>query len=139
MAADSSRARIMETRNPFGGLREIATNDHEQSRMHQQGLLTDAPGRAFDRAGPGRHAMDREVTPKKQEAVVFARELARRLAEAESSGRYQRLVIVAAPRFLGHLRACLPDRVKRRVVTELPKDLVKQDVATLRQSLPERL
>ncbi|NNC89539.1 MAG: host attachment protein [Akkermansiaceae bacterium] len=140
VTADSSRARILKTRNPFGGLVEIETHEHAKSRLHPREFTTGGPGRASNRTnGAGGHALEKEGAAKDQEAVVFARHLAACLGKAEREGRFGRLVIAAAPRFLGRLRACLPPNVRKRVVREVSKDLVKQNPSQIRGSLPERL
>lgn len=62
-----------------------------------------------------------------QEADSFARHIAGHLAQARSQGRFERLYIAAAPRFLGRLRKALDPQVVKTVVDEVDKDLLQLD------------
>jgi len=44
------------------------------------------------------------IDASKQEALRFAIEIGKRLANARKDGRFDQLVLVAAPRFLGLMR-----------------------------------
>lgn len=54
----------------------------------------------------------------------FGVELARHLEEARAEGRYEELVLVAAPAFLGVLRDQLSGVARSALVGEIGKDLV---------------
>ena len=139
LVADSSKARFFEAESRIGALRELFEVEHRPSRAKVAELTTDGPGRAFDHNGPGRHAMEKEVDPKEYESRQFARDLAARLAIEEGRGTYNRLVIAAAPRFLGRLRGYLSSPVRELVAEELAKDLVNVSADKVRRSLPMRL
>ena len=82
---------------------------HPESRQHEQELTSDLPGRAFDSGGQGRHAMGTEISPKEQEAITFAKMVSDYLETARVQHSYEKLVLVAAPTFLGLLRKNLTD------------------------------
>ena len=65
------------------------------------------------------------------EAGRFARTVAAELSKALREQRFDRLQIVAAPRFLGLLRQELDKEVAAVVEEELAKDLIHLDAATL--------
>ena len=67
--------------------------------------------------------MEPPTDPQRYAKYAFARELAERLEEAAHGHRFDRLVLVAAPKTLGDLRELLPDPVKTKVVAEIDKDL----------------
>ena len=113
--------------------------EHPQARAKGRDLKTDGPGTTFDRKGPGRHAMEKQVSPKEHEARYFAREVANRLELEGQQGSFTRLVIAAAPGFLGHLRRYLSTEVRDLVAEELAKDLVHGNPDKVRRSLPSRL
>jgi protein required for attachment to host cells len=54
---------------------------------------------------------------------TFAKEIGRYLEQARTQHRYDELVIVAPPKFLGAVRKELGKEVEKLVVDELPKDL----------------
>jgi len=136
LVADSSRARLFSVASASDVLVEIDDLAHPESRLHETDLNSDRPGRSFDSGGEGRHAMR---TPQKQEATLFAREIASYLEAHHDKGGFSKLVIVSAPEFLGHLRSEIDDNVLKRVALEIDKNLVQHDVAGIRQRLPQHL
>jgi len=139
VVADSSAARIFTAATPTGGLDERESLAHPEGRMRAQELTSDLPGRAFDSKGKGRHAMESEVGPREHEAIAFAREIAGRIAAARSRGELDRVVLVAAPEFLGLLRDALDATTRRAVEAEFPLNLVKMTPAEIRSRLPGKL
>lgn len=78
--------------------------EHPEGRLKPQFIDADRPGRSFESAGAKRHAMSREVDPKKHVAIAFAKQVAERLESARIHGEMDRLILIAAPEFLGLLR-----------------------------------
>jgi protein required for attachment to host cells len=107
--------------------------------MRAQALTRDLPGRSFDSKGQGRHALEREVGPRKQEAIEFARRLATRLEVGRLRGAVERFVLVAPPEFLGLLRGALGAEERKLVASEHALNLVGETPAEIRGHLPERL
>ncbi|MFQ5935265.1 MAG: host attachment protein [Acidiferrobacterales bacterium] len=139
LIAESSRARIFLVDKPRGPLRELETLAHPKARMHEQELTADLPGRSFDSAGEARHAMEPNTNPKEREAADFAKRIARRLDSARTENNFDKLVMAAAPKFLGRLRKELSTETLALVTREINKNLVQLDARTLRRHLPERL
>jgi protein required for attachment to host cells len=140
VVADSSRARVFKAQSAFGPLQELAALAHPEARLHVQELTSDLPGRAFDSSGLGpRHAMEQASDPKENEAMKFARQVAEYLETSQEEGKFNKLVLAAAPKFLGYLRQCLSTRVAALVSREIDKDLVQQTTEDIRRHLPERL
>ena len=140
VVADSSRARIFKAESALGPLQELATLAHPEGRLHAQELTSDLPGRAFDSSGlGGRHALEQNIDPKENEALKFARQVAEYLENGQSENQFARLVLVAAPKFLGHLRQSLSNGVVALVSQEIDKNLVQQSTEDIRRHLPERL
>ena len=139
LVADSARARILLAESAKGALRELEDLAHPEGRMHESELTTDLPGRSFDSAGQGRHAMEQPVSPSEQEQIRFAKQLADRLEQARENGEYRQLILVAPPAFLGYLRKQLTPDVEKRVSFELDKDLARMSAGEIRDHLPEYL
>ncbi len=139
VVTDSTRARILKADNAVSPLSEVETLVHPESRLHERDLISDAPGRAFDRAGQGRHAMGQQVSPKEHEVEAFVRQVAERLEQAREHGELEQLIIVAPPNVLGKLRKALPPEVARLVTMEMGKNLSKLSPQEIRDHLPERL
>ena len=102
-----------------------------EARLHDRDLKSDRPGRVFTSAstGTGRrgavahHAAGGEKGPRQQVATVFARRIAEELVAAQQARKFDRLVLIVAPSFLGVLRKALPESLQSVVTAEVAKDL----------------
>lgn len=139
VVADSGHCRLFEAASRIGPLTEVADLVMPTSRLRDQDLVSDRPGRAFDAFGTARHAMEPRTPAKETESRRFAAEIASTLDAARQAGRFDRLGIVAAPAFLGLLREGLGGPVRNLVVLELDKDLTRLRADEIRGHLPERL
>ena len=133
IVAESSRARIFATENPRAPMHEVEDIVHPEGRLRAQDLRSDRPTRVFDSKGQGRHAVESEVEPRHQEAINFARRIADRIEDARLSGRFDELVLVAPPAFLGLLRNNLSAHAMKRVVQSINKNLAQLDEAQIRE------
>jgi protein required for attachment to host cells len=132
VAADESRARVLQVTGQQDRLAEIDDLVNPEGRAHNRDLQTDAEPRfnghgGVGKAGSGRTggpASDRETQGAvEHSAGVFAREVGRYLDKARQQQRFDQLVLVAPPKFLGALRKELGKEVEKLVADELPKDL----------------
>lgn len=139
VVANRGVARLFQASQPTGGLQEMDAFIHPEARLHDQDLVSDRPGRGFERAGPGRHAEEPDSTVAEVETGNFALELARFLLKGRNEGRFDALMLVAAPAFLGSLRDHLDGQVRDRILLEVAKNLVHLDAAAVRAYLPDRL
>ena len=139
VVADSSRARVFDAQAPKGAIREIETLVHTQSRLHEQNLTQDLPGRTFDRGGQGRHAMEDRSSPKVHEREVFAREISAFLEQGRNKHRFEKLILVAGAPFLGSIRSHLSKQTSGVVERCIEKDLSRKTAADIRNLLPEKL
>jgi protein required for attachment to host cells len=136
LIADGARARLLAQDKPFEALKPALEQEQlTGSTAQSKEIGSDRPGRAFDSAGQGRHAMAPSTDPQRYAKFAFARELVERLEDALHGARFQHLVLVAAPKTLGDLRELLPPPVKAKVVAELDKDLTHVPVRDLPRHL----
>jgi protein required for attachment to host cells len=120
VAADSSRARLLQVAGRER-LVEVESFLNPEARMDERELITDAHPRFRGTSGPG---SDRQETSAQEHATdLFAKRVADYLEKARTEHRYDELVLVAPPKFLGALRGELGKEVAKLVVEELPKDL----------------
>jgi protein required for attachment to host cells len=104
-------------------------------RLHDQDLEADRPGRVFNFAAtPGRrrgatprHGANGERSTHQHVAEKFARRIADDLRRAHAARRFDRLVLVAAPAFLGRLRRTLPANLRACVAATVAKDMIGQE------------
>ena len=97
-------------------------------------IKSDGPGRAFSSVGTGRSAFE-EPDFHQQAEDRFAEASAEILNERALRKDYDALVVVAPPRTLGELRKHFHKEVERRLVAEVPKDLVNTPVAEIESIL----
>ncbi|MFZ5545498.1 MAG: host attachment protein [Pseudomonadota bacterium] len=143
--ADNGRARILQTRQPGRDLEEVEEFTDAAAHAHNADFRHDATGRRAPADSYGGAAnvttMAGNATASAgedkldHEAERFARQVAERLVQAKRQQRYERLRIVAAPKFLGRLRKVLPQEVSEAVVDEIDKDLLQLDRRELTQRL----
>jgi protein required for attachment to host cells len=134
VVADRSAAFFYDTPARHAPLQLAGQLSDPKARLHDRDFESDRPGRTFDRAPPatGRrgavahHDMAGERSPSKHEAELFARQIGAELEGAHRQHRFDRLVLMAGPAFLGLLRETLPPSLHKQIVAEVDKDLVHQ-------------
>jgi protein required for attachment to host cells len=137
VSADSSRARIFEVQGKEHHLHEIADLVNPEGRASGRDLRSDAEGRYF---GPGRHAQGHsagEASAVGHANEIFSREVGQYLDKARTQHQFERLVLVAPPRFLGLLRRALSDEVRNLVVEEMDKNLSWLDTRDIERHLKQ--
>lgn len=102
-------------------LQEIEDLLNPEARLSDRELTSDAHPRFRGTDGP---ASDRQETGAAEHLVdVFAKRIGGYLEKARTDNRYDRLCLVAPPKFLGALRSELSKEVEKLVVDERDKDL----------------
>jgi protein required for attachment to host cells len=139
VVASSTRCRIFTQHKHSGPLQQVEQLDHPEGRLRSRDLASDRHGRSFASAGNGRHAMGQHVDPVEQENIRFAKTVATKIDSARKKDRFGRLVLVADPRFLGHLRQGLSPATRQLLTTELHKNLADADPRSIREALPYRI
>lgn len=133
LVAHEAGARLFESHGPGKGLQLVEEVEHPAGRARDGEIDTDRPGRSFRKnsADPRRAAMSRSEGPHDRAVASFARELANKLQHGRMQNEFERLVLVAPPRFLGLLRSSIDTPTQQLVVGSLDKDLAKVKEADL--------
>jgi protein required for attachment to host cells len=147
VVADESTAIFYDLEGPTKSLQLAGRIDDPRARLHDQDLVSDRPGRVFDhgplragrRGASPHHGTGGEHDAHKHEVESFARQLAHELETAQRAGSFDRLVVMAGPKFLGMLREVLPASVSSTIAAEVAKDLVHQPPNTIKAHLPQPL
>lgn len=105
---------------------------HENPAHHEQ--ASDTAGQSM-KTMDGRGGSMEEVDFHELEESRFAAETATVLKERALRNDYDSLVVVAPPRTLGELRKHYHKEVEKRLVAEVPKDLVNVPVAEIEKIL----
>lgn len=133
LVAHEAGARVFENQGPGKGLDLIEQIDHAEGRERDGELASDRPGRSFRKnsGDPRRAAIPPSEGPHDRAVANFARDMANKLRQGRVQNQYQRLVLVAPPRFLGLLRSSLDGPTSQLVVGSLRKDLANTKEAEL--------
>lgn len=123
LIADGARARIVVNEGPGKGVRQVEGADFRTDHPPSGEMTTDRPGRSFDSAGSGRHAMEPPSDPHRTAKQDFVTRLAGYLDDQLSEAKFARLIVVAPPQTLGDLRGALSRQVHSLISAELAKDL----------------
>lgn len=133
LVADSAHARILATTARTAMPTEVTRLEHPESRLKESELVSDQPGRSREPRAQG-HAM-KEASATAQEESVFAGEIVRTLDKARQEGRFNSLVLVASPHFLGVLRQKLNGPLEKSVIQSIDKNLVNESESVIHQNI----
>lgn len=143
VVADRAEVRFYDLEHPDSKLQLVGQMTDPEAHLRDRDYKSDRPGRVFDHAPSGarrgavaHHGTDGERKPRKHEAELFARRIVDELERAQRQHRFDRLVLMAAPEFLGDLREVMPKPLSEAIAVEIRKDLVHQDELAIRQHLP---
>lgn len=136
VVADSSRGKIFVQDKTGGPLIESEDLIHPSARLRESQLRSDRAGREGGAFGQAQSLFDARTEAHEHEAEAFAKEIATHLEAGRTSGRFQHLVLMAPPAFLGDLRGKLGDALRKLVVGEVGKDLVTHTAEDVRKHLP---
>lgn len=144
VVADQSEADFYELEQRDMPPQFVQRLEDPDAHLHNRDLKSDRPGRVFDhaptigrrRGSVAHHSTGGERNPRKVAARRFARRIIQALEEARRQNRYDRLVVMAPPAFLGLLREEMPAAVHAVLTAEIGKDLVHEPPDALSAYLP---
>lgn len=128
LVADESRARLFSRHKRGDALHELSGVVDPEARQREQDLVT-------DKAGGNPHDQGHQGTIHQHLAQVFARTVVRALDEVVAREQPERVVVIAAPHFLGLLRPQYSTAVKALLDGEFDKDLSGQSAEEIREHL----
>jgi protein required for attachment to host cells len=127
LVAHDAGARVFESTDYGKRLTPLGEIVFEDGRRQPHEIDADRSGRA----GQGRHALEPSQDAKSHAVEGFAKILADDLSRAYHQGSFQRLVLIAPPRFLGLLRSALDSPLQKTLVGSVPKDLPRASASEL--------
>jgi protein required for attachment to host cells len=138
VVADESKAIVYRRTSLSGPLQETTTFENEAARLKTGEIIADKGGRSFDSHGHGRHTMANEkADPKKHLAEQFARDIAEHIKTDVHTGSCRGYALVAAPQFLGLLRAELARHTPMEPYATVDKHVVGQAEAVIEKLLSQ--
>jgi len=139
LTADRARARLFATDDDGRTLTELQDFFNPEGRDPEALYSHDRPPRAIESVGSARHAIEARTSAGEKVADRFAHELSAALERGRVDHQYQRLVLAAAPPFLGVLRSTLGKQVMAQVVAALDSDLTRLPADEIRSRLAPQL
>lgn len=139
LVADGARARLFELATKDAKLSEVDCFVNPDGRVHESALTTERRPLVDEGATTVRHALEAHTSLRAKSAERFARLLGEALEPGREQGRYDNLVLVAPPRFLGVLRGGLGERVCEHIRAEIHRDFTTLPGDQVRMRLPDRL
>lgn len=133
VVADESKAIAYTRASKSGPMQQSRTFENQAARLKTGDILADKGGRSFDSYGQGRHTMASD--PKLHLAEGFARDIAEHIAADVHNGTCRGYALVAAPHFLGLLRAELASRTSTEPYATVDKNVVGQATAVIEKLL----
>lgn len=146
VVADERRATFFDVTRPDAGLHEAGAIENPAGRLKDTDLETDRAGRRFGGAhgvshGQGQtqghhHGVDGERSTLLHDLTLFAKEVGRRIEADRVGHKFDKLVIMAAPKMLGLLRQEIPSHAQSMVAGEIAKDLVNHGPQAILNAIP---
>lgn len=142
VSADAGRARIFSEQNSSKPLQEIEDMVNGAARLRDVDINTDGTGPLS--AGKSSHSTDGalptnayepQTTPEQHNAEIFAKEVSGFLLQAKNAGKFQKLALVASPKFLGLLRVALDPQLKNLISMEINKDYTHSNAQQLQEQI----
>lgn len=140
LVAHQSGAKIYERTRSKRTLRLIAEIHHPEGRLKDRELNSDRPGQSYSSHNPERHSMGKSQSTHAHLAIQFANVLARELEKAWGQNKFDRLVLVSGPVFLGKLRKALNSTLRKKLMGVLDSEWIgvaKGQIVKYLRKLPE--
>lgn len=134
---DNGHARTVE--HSGHDLTPVPEFSFDAIKMRDRDVSAERPGRVHESHGPGRSAVEPHITPKELAARAFIDFIVDGLDRASDEGRFDRLILIAAPKALGLLREKLTPALRAKVIGELSKDLANLPLRDLKSHLSDLL
>ncbi len=138
LVSDASRAKLLSAEVREDDWSSVEQFDHPEGReLSREIAPSSPPGRAQQShaTGGSRSSLEQHTSPKEAEAERFAHKLSAYLEHAIAERRFDYLVLVAPPHFLGLLKGVLGRQAAKHLRTTVGKDLSMLDAAELRKRL----
>lgn len=136
LVCDSARGRLFETRGNDSSWKLLDVFGHAESRSKASELVSDHSGTRSPQGRSVHHnALAPSSDPQEVEKDRFGHTLVTMLDQAMRSNRFDRLVLVAPPQFLGALKGDLTPQLQKHLMVTVDKDLTHFDVPELTERL----
>ena len=141
LLADGQNAAVYANDGPGKGLERVPEFTERRAGPDSHDMMSDRAGHRFGggtgKAGSG--ATLPRNDPHEFEEQRFTVDVAEKVNRAAAEKRFDRLIVAAPPRTLGHLRRALSRPAQERVMAELDKDLLKGSPSDIARHLEDHI
>ncbi len=128
LVGDAGRVRIFSNQQQSKAWQVEHELSEPRARARVNNILSDQQGRS----GSGRNAASRSgvssrTSPKDTVATRFAHEVVGYLQQGRTTNRFDELVLVAPPTFLGRVRHDLDAPLRKTIIKTIAKDLSNEE------------
>jgi protein required for attachment to host cells len=114
--------------------------NNPKGKLTETQLVADKPGRGFSSSRNGvRHGFAPHSLYHEQVAIQFARKIGKFLDRSLTDNEFTDLVVMAEPHFLGLLNQGIPERVKKKILREVPREWNEGSDRDLEKYLKKKL
>jgi protein required for attachment to host cells len=139
LVADGTRARLFEHTSPSKTLTEVACLTNPDGRAPGRHASTDRLPRVNESMGSTRHAIEPHTSLREKSTHQFAHTINDALERGLGDHQFDRLVLVASPRFLGALHGNLSKSLVECVAGEFRRNLTALPAQDIHARLPREL
>jgi len=137
--ANRSAAHLFETASKIKAPKHLFSIPNKEGRLLNQEIESDDGGRVKHES---QHGQNKYQPPKEATEVVaerFAREVAAHLEKALHEKRFDKLVVVAEPSFLGELRGTMSKQLSKVLTQTIDKDYAAGKTPEIAERLKEEV
>lgn len=131
LVADAAHARLFEVPHPGEPFQFREEFDNPAGRAKGRDFLLKEDGAIQHQEGSVFRSSMEPLSMKKVEARRFAHSLAQMLDKSVARHQFERLILVAAPEFLGMLRKELSQNVENTLLDSIPRDYGRSNAREL--------
>jgi protein required for attachment to host cells len=136
LSANRSTATIYQSQGTGQAWTLVKTLDHPEGKLKNSDMASDVGGRNNTASGQGsRPAVEWSTSPHEADLTRFTRVIEKELSSGRTHQKYDRLVIVALPEFVGKLRECLDKKVQETILQTIAKDYTGLSPKEMREKI----
>ena len=135
LLADKAHARIFTRVGVDGPLTTHLELEHPAARQKQGEQGAERPGRGQKSTQSARYSYEDHADFPEQESAIFLKDVAGRLNDAVSHDKLDKIILVALPKTMAHLKSEMTDAARAKVTEEWPKNLTGVAAASLADRL----
>jgi len=138
LVANRGGAKILASDGGTRNLRLLEHIPHPEGRLKNREIDSDRASGSTMGAGGANfpvHGLANKNTATRHVMELFAGELAEMLHRGRAVNAFNKLVLVAEPRFLGELRSRLNESTQKTIDREIDKDIYNFDLDAIKEHL----